>query len=98
MDLDRIAKAVREILEAIGEDPDRDGLHDTPERVARRTIRAIRRDEGLVVMTWAAHLFYGFKRLAPRLMSALYRVRRRKPAACRPGDGNSVERPAQRAA
>jgi GTP cyclohydrolase IA len=35
MDLDRIAKAVREILEAIGEDPDRDGLHDTPERVAR---------------------------------------------------------------
>jgi GTP cyclohydrolase I len=35
MDLDRIAKAVREILEAIGEDPDRDGLADTPERVAR---------------------------------------------------------------
>ncbi len=35
MDLPRIAKAVREILEAIGEDPDRDGLHDTPERVAR---------------------------------------------------------------
>ena len=35
MDLDRIAKAVKEILEAIGEDPDRDGLRDTPERVAR---------------------------------------------------------------
>jgi GTP cyclohydrolase IA len=35
MDLDRIAKAVREILEAMGEDPDRDGLHDTPQRVAR---------------------------------------------------------------
>jgi hypothetical protein len=35
MDLERISKAVREILEAIGEDPDRDGLHDTPERVAR---------------------------------------------------------------
>ncbi len=35
MDLDRIAKAVREILEAIGEDPDRDGLQDTPDRVAR---------------------------------------------------------------
>jgi GTP cyclohydrolase I len=35
MDLSRIEKAVREILEAIGEDPDRDGLKDTPERVAR---------------------------------------------------------------
>jgi GTP cyclohydrolase IA len=35
MDLDRIAKAVREILEAMGEDPDRDGLRDTPVRVAR---------------------------------------------------------------
>jgi GTP cyclohydrolase IA len=35
VDLDRIAAAVREILEAIGEDPDRDGLRDTPARVAR---------------------------------------------------------------
>jgi GTP cyclohydrolase I len=35
MDLERIAKAVREILEAIGEDPEREGLRDTPERVAR---------------------------------------------------------------
>ncbi|RCV55176.1 GTP cyclohydrolase I FolE [Marinitenerispora sediminis] len=31
----RIEKAVREILIAIGEDPDRDGLRDTPARVAR---------------------------------------------------------------
>ncbi|MFD0731076.1 GTP cyclohydrolase I FolE [Planotetraspora mira] len=31
----RIEKAVREILSAIGEDPDRDGLRDTPARVAR---------------------------------------------------------------
>ncbi|MEO5875380.1 MAG: GTP cyclohydrolase I FolE [Streptosporangiaceae bacterium] len=31
----RIEKAVREILFAIGEDPDRDGLRDTPARVAR---------------------------------------------------------------
>jgi GTP cyclohydrolase I len=34
MDLARIEKAVREILEAIGEDPDRDGLQRTPVRVA----------------------------------------------------------------
>ena len=35
VDLDRIAAAVSEILAAIGEDPSRDGLHDTPQRVAR---------------------------------------------------------------
>lgn len=35
IDQPRIAAAVREILEAIGEDPGRDGLKDTPNRVAR---------------------------------------------------------------
>ena len=35
IDIERISKAVREILIAIGEDPDRDGLVRTPERVAR---------------------------------------------------------------
>jgi GTP cyclohydrolase IA len=35
IDHPRIERAVREILLAIGEDPDRDGLRDTPARVAR---------------------------------------------------------------
>jgi len=35
MDLERIEHAVREILLAIGEDADRDGLRQTPNRVAR---------------------------------------------------------------
>ena len=35
VDLERIEHAVREILSAIGEDPERDGLQDTPARVAR---------------------------------------------------------------
>jgi GTP cyclohydrolase IA len=34
IDRERIALAVREILEAIGEDPDRDGLKGTPQRLA----------------------------------------------------------------
>jgi GTP cyclohydrolase I len=34
-DLRRIEHAVREILLAVGEDPDRDGLRETPARVAR---------------------------------------------------------------
>jgi GTP cyclohydrolase I len=35
VDQERIAAAVREILLAVGEDPDRDGLRNTPGRVAR---------------------------------------------------------------
>jgi GTP cyclohydrolase I len=35
VDLARASAAVRELLLAVGEDPDRDGLRDTPDRVAR---------------------------------------------------------------
>jgi GTP cyclohydrolase I len=35
VDLQRVEKAVREILLAVGEDPDRDGLERTPNRVAQ---------------------------------------------------------------
>lgn len=35
VDQERIARAVREILAAVGEDPDREGLLETPARVAR---------------------------------------------------------------
>ncbi len=35
VDLKRIERAVREILDAVGEDPDREGLLETPARVAR---------------------------------------------------------------
>jgi GTP cyclohydrolase IA len=35
MDMEKIERAVRMILEAIGEDPEREGLQDTPARVAR---------------------------------------------------------------
>jgi GTP cyclohydrolase I len=47
IDLPRIERAVREILLAIGEDPDRDGLVDTPKRVAksyRELFRGLRED------------------------------------------------------
>jgi len=35
MDLKRIEQSVRQIIEAVGEDPEREGLKDTPARVAR---------------------------------------------------------------
>ena len=49
VDHDRIARAVREILIAVGEDPDREGLLDTPQRVARayaETFAGLREDAG----------------------------------------------------
>src|SRR4051812_6423839 len=39
-DLPRIERAVREILEAIGEDPEREGLRGTPGRVARAYVES----------------------------------------------------------
>ena len=35
IDQDKIRQAVRLLLEGIGEDPDREGLAETPERIAR---------------------------------------------------------------
>jgi len=35
IDIERLQRAMREIIEAIGEDPEREGLLRTPERVAR---------------------------------------------------------------
>jgi len=52
IDLGRIEKAVREIIEALGEDPDREGLVDTPERVAAfyaEVFDGLHRDPGDVV-------------------------------------------------
>ena len=53
-DLDRAAAAVRELLLAIGEDPDRDGLRDTPDRVARsyaEVFRGLREEPDGVLST-----------------------------------------------
>lgn len=47
VDHERIRRAVREILFAVGEDPDREGLQETPDRVARmyaEVFRGLRQD------------------------------------------------------
>jgi GTP cyclohydrolase I len=60
VDQGRIEKAVREILEAVGEDPDREGLVGTPTRVARMYAEIFAGlhhdpDEHLVTMFEADH-------------------------------------------
>jgi GTP cyclohydrolase IA len=52
IDTGRIEKAVREIIEALGEDPKREGLAETPERVARfyaEVFAGIHNDPGDVI-------------------------------------------------
>ncbi|MFV2086900.1 MULTISPECIES: GTP cyclohydrolase I FolE [unclassified Micromonospora] len=54
VDLTRIEQAVREILIAVGEDPDRDGLRQTPARVARayaELLAGLRADAAQVLTT-----------------------------------------------
>ncbi len=54
VDQDRIRRAVREILVAIGEDPDRDGLLETPSRVAKaytEIFAGLHQDAGEVLST-----------------------------------------------
>ncbi|HWY86624.1 MAG TPA: GTP cyclohydrolase I FolE [Gemmataceae bacterium] len=48
----RIAAAVREILLAVGEDPDREGLRETPQRVARmyeEMFAGLRKDPAVIL-------------------------------------------------
>jgi GTP cyclohydrolase I len=54
VDTDRVEKAIREILLAIGENPDRDGLKKTPSRVARAYVEmfaGLRQDPQTVLST-----------------------------------------------
>jgi NAD(P)-dependent dehydrogenase (short-subunit alcohol dehydrogenase family) len=58
-----------------------------PEAVARRAVRAIRRNQGLVLVTPMAHFLWGFKWLAPGLLDWIQRFRlhrRPRPAASAP--------------
>ena len=52
MDDEKIKRAVRLFLEGIGEDPDREGLKETPDRIARtcaELYHGVRRDPGEVL-------------------------------------------------
>lgn len=54
VDVERIERAVREILHAVGENPDREGLRKTPSRVARmyaELFSGLRRDPAMHLVT-----------------------------------------------
>ena len=49
-------------------------MHISPQRVARTGVRAIRRNGGLVVIGWPAHLLSLTYRLSPRLYDFFRRI------------------------
>ena len=56
-DQPRLEAAVRELLIAIGEDPDREGLQDTPARVARAYAELTQGLRQTLLMVWTATFF-----------------------------------------
>ena len=64
----------------------------TPEAIANRAVRAIYRNQGLVVIQPYARLTYLLKRLAPGLLDLGNRVRRRKQAHTTPRVAPADER------
>jgi 3-oxoacyl-[acyl-carrier protein] reductase len=61
-------------------------LYTTPERVAQVTVNAIKRDQGLVVVTFAAHVMWYLNRFFPGLLDLLNREGWRSRGAIIPQD------------
>ena len=61
-------------------------LFTTPERVAQATVDAIKRDRGLVIITFAAHLMWYLNRFFPGLVDLLNREGWRSRGAIIPQD------------
>lgn len=61
-------------------------LFTTPERVAEVTVNAIRRDKGLVVVTFAAHMMWYLNRFFPGIVDLLNREGWRSRGAIIPQD------------
>jgi short-subunit dehydrogenase len=59
-------------------------FYASPERVAARAIKAIYRNQGLVLVTFLARLLWLFKRLTPRLWAFASRARRKNNRQAKP--------------
>jgi short-subunit dehydrogenase len=53
-------------------------LTTTPERVAKKALRGIRKDKRMVVVSPLAHVAYWVRRLVPGLIDSFYRIGRRQ--------------------
>lgn len=75
-DLPRIERAVREILLAIGEDPERDGLRETPARVEAEhlcmTMRGVRKPGARTVTSAVRGAFRESNVTRAEAMSIIY--------------------------
>lgn len=67
-------------------------LSTTPERVAARVVRAIQRDERLVLVTPLAHVLYHLHRFTPGVIDVLQRLGRRRRMAKKLAAQGTTER------
>lgn len=67
-------------------------LSTTPERVAARVVRAIHRDERLVLVTPMAHVLYHLHRFTPGVIDVLQRLGRRRRMAKKLAAQGATER------
>ena len=65
----------------------------TPEQVARKAVRAIKKNKRMVIITPLAHLLYWCKRIAPGLLDAVNHMSRKKRVKA--ADTSAAERPPQ---
>jgi short-subunit dehydrogenase len=66
-------------------------LTTTPEHVAAAAVRAVRKNQGLALVTPAARLLWLFKRLFPGLLDFLNRFRRKPHRPCRKDEGRRMK-------
>ena len=64
MDKDRVKKLVRELIIEVGEDPTREGLRETPERIANMLEDMILtlnyQSNSLKIQMWLLHVIFNF--------------------------------------
>jgi short-subunit dehydrogenase len=80
VDTNLFRNAIRNSADARPKQPPK-WLCTTPERVARAAVKAIRRDQRLVLVEPVAKLMYNVQRFAPGLLDLLQRWGRRKHVA-----------------
>ena len=68
-----VSEAIRTLIRWAGDTPEREGLLETPERVARNILKAVEKNRAVAPIAAEAWALYYAKRLFPGLLARLAR-------------------------